>query len=207
MIEFLHSVFQVLQSMTDTYIGIILLMTIESSIVPYPSELIIPVAAYSASQGLMNVWLVMLSGVVGSVLGALINYYLAMTLGRTIIYKMIKGKWGKFFLISEEKLEKSEKLFLKHGSMATFVGRLIFGVRQLISIPAGFAKMPLGNFILYTALGAAVWMPVLAGHGYLIGVHQDFLAIYWLEIMVGAALFLASIWSLFMTIRRRRRSV
>ncbi|MDA1060620.1 MAG: DedA family protein [bacterium] len=153
-------------------------MTIESSFVPFPSELIIPPAAYLASQGKMDVYLVILFGTLGSLLGALINYYLAMSLGRPVVYSLVKRKWAKYLLLNEKKVEKSEKYFLKYGGLSTFLGRLIPAVRQVISLPAGFTRMKLKPFLFYTTLGAGIWVCVLAALGYFFGANEELIRQY-----------------------------
>jgi len=144
------------------YYGIFILITIESSFIPFPSEIVIPPAAYLAQQGEMNIFLVILAGIIGSLLGALINYFLAYTLGRKVVYSLVNLKIFRFLLINKNKVIKAEKYFIKYGNFSTFMGRFIPAVRQLISIPAGFSKMNLKNFILYTSLGSGIWVIVLA---------------------------------------------
>lgn len=144
------------------YLTIMLLMIIESSFIPFPSEIVIPPAAYmAASTGEMNGFLILFFGTLGAIIGALINYSLAIWLGRPIIYRFARSRVGAFFLLDADKVLKSEQFFVKHGKVATFTGRLIPGIRQLISIPAGLAKMDIPSFILYTALGAGLWNLVL----------------------------------------------
>ena len=164
----LESFFQILLDFTQGmgYTGVLFLMTIESSFVPFPSELVIPPAAYLASKGEMNIFLVVFFGILGSLTGALINYYLAMYLGRPLVYALTEKKFSKILLINSKKLEKAEKFFLKYGEFSTFTGRLIPVVRQLISLPAGFTKMKLLPFVLYTTLGAGIWIIILAALGY-----------------------------------------
>ena len=164
------------------YLGIAFFMTIESSFIPFPSEIIIPPAAYLAQQGEMNIYLVVISGIIGSLLGALINYYLALTLGRKVIYGLMRYRFVKLLLISKEKVEKSETYFLKYGRASTFIGRLVPVVRQLISVPAGFSKMKLRNFIFYTFLGSGMWVIVLAVLGYTFGSNQEKFEKYYTEI-------------------------
>lgn len=149
------------------YPGIFLLMAVESSFVPFPSEVVLVPAGYLVSQGEMNGVLVMLMAVLGSLSGALMNYYLAMLLGLPLL-----RRYGRFVLISEATLEKLERFFALHGHVSTFTGRLIPGIRQLISIPAGLSKMPLPPFVLYTALGAGLWSLVLLLLGYVIGQNE-----------------------------------
>lgn len=149
------------------YWTITLLMTIESSFIPFPSEVVVPPAAYkAASTGEMNVWLVIFFSTLGAELGALINYFLALWLGKPIVYKFANSRFGHMCLIDQEKVETAENFFLKYGVAATLIGRLVPAVRQLISIPAGLAKMNLAKFMLFTAIGAGAWNSVLAGLGY-----------------------------------------
>ena len=149
------------------YWTITLLMTIESSFIPFPSEIVVPPAAYrAASTGELNIWLVIFFSTLGAVFGALINYYLALWLGKPIVYKFANSRFGHMCLINQEKVETAEKFFNKHGVIATFIGRLVTVVRQLISIPAGLAKMNIMKFIVYTALGAGIWNAVLAALGW-----------------------------------------
>ncbi|MBR6539610.1 MAG: DedA family protein [Bacteroides sp.] len=149
------------------YWTITLLMTIESSFIPFPSEVVVPPAAYKAAVGdSMNIYLVVLFATIGADLGAIINYCLAKWLGRPIVYKFANSRFGHMCLIDEAKVQHAEEYFDKHGALSTFIGRLIPAVRQLISIPAGLAKMKLGTFLLYTTLGAGIWNSILAAIGY-----------------------------------------
>lgn len=149
------------------YWTITLLMTIESSFIPFPSEIVVPPAAYKAAvDDSMNIYLVVLFATLGANLGALINYYLANRLGRPIIYKFANSRLGHLCLINEGKVKYAEEYFDKHGALSTFVGRLIPAVRQLISIPAGLARMKLSVFLIYTTLGAGIWNIILAAIGY-----------------------------------------
>ena len=161
------------------YSGIVLLMAIESSFIPFPSEIIIPPAAYLASQGQMNIFLVILAGIIGSLIGAIINYWLAFWLGRKIIYRLADSKLCKILLINSKKIERSEKFFLRYGNTSTLIGRLIPVIRQLISLPAGFARMNFKNFVFYTALGSSVWVIFLAGSGYVLGANQALIIKYY----------------------------
>jgi membrane protein DedA with SNARE-associated domain len=161
------------------YWGIFLLMSIESSFVPFPSEIVLIPAGYLASKGQMSLPLIMSSALAGSLLGAFINYYLALMLGR----KMLK-KYGKYFFIKENALEKMDNYFAKHGHISTFIGRLIPGIRQLISIPAGLAQMNLVVFTSYTALGAGVWALILTMLGYFLGENQELINIYLKQITI-----------------------
>ncbi len=149
------------------YWTITLLMTIESSFIPFPSEVVVPPAAYKAAIGNdMNIYLVILFATLGADFGAIINYYLAKCLGRPIVYKFANSRFGHMCLINEAKVQHAEAYFDKHGALSTFIGRLIPAVRQLISIPAGLAKMKLTTFLLYTTLGAGIWNSILATIGY-----------------------------------------
>jgi membrane protein DedA with SNARE-associated domain len=151
------------------YGTVTLLMTIESSFIPFPSEVVVPPAAYKALEenSNMNIVLVVVFATLGAIIGALINYYLAKWLGRPIIYKFVETRFGKMCLLSKEKVEKAEQYFDKHGKSSTFIGRLVPGIRQLISIPAGLAKMNIVSFISFTALGAGIWNILLAVLGYI----------------------------------------
>ncbi len=144
------------------------LMAIESSFIPFPSEVVIPPAAYLAGsgQGGLNVVLVVLFGTLGAMVGAFVNYGLALYLGRPIIYKFAASRLGHLCLLDERKVTLAENYFVRHGMLATLVGRLVPAVRQLISIPAGLSRMHVGRFALYTAIGATVWNSILAAIGY-----------------------------------------
>ena len=149
------------------YWTITLLMAIESSFIPFPSEVVVPPAAYkAAATGELSVWLVVFFATIGAIMGALVNYYLALWLGKPIVYKFANSRFGHMCLIDQEKVETAEKFFNKHGATATFIGRLVPAVRQLISIPAGLAKMGIAKFIAFTALGAGIWNAVLAALGW-----------------------------------------
>lgn len=167
------------------YFGVAILMAIESSFLPLPSEIVIPPAAYLASQGKMNLALIIFAGTLGSVIGATVNYILSRSLGRLVIYKLAGQRWARWFLVTPEKIAAAEKYFLNNSCSATFLGRLIPVVRHLISIPAGFCRMPYGQFVFYTALGAALWVSVLAALGYFIGANESLLEQYYEEISWG----------------------
>lgn len=150
-----------------TYFNVFLLMTVESTFIPFPSEIVLPPAAYhAAANGEQNVFLLILVSTLGAVVGACINYVLACYLGRPMIYKFVNSRWGHMCLLNQEKIEKSEKYFNDHGVTATLTGRLVPVVRQLISVPAGLARMNIAKFLLFTAIGAGAWNCVLAGIGY-----------------------------------------
>ena len=153
------------------YTGIFVLMTVESSFIPFPSEVILIPAGVAIKQGLMNPYYALLAGTCGSLAGALINYYLAFFLGRKLVLK-----YGKYLFLKEEKFLVVEQKVLDHGIFVTFVGRLIFGVRQLISIPAGIVKMPILPFSIFTALGAGIWSAILLSLGYVLGGEEDVFA-------------------------------
>lgn len=149
------------------YWVITLLMAIESSFIPFPSEVVIPPAAYmAAATGEMSLWLIILCATLGALIGATVNYVLALYLGRPIIYRFANSKLGHLCLIDEEKVKLAEHYFDEHGAIGTIVGRLVPAVRQLISIPAGLARMRFGRFLLYTAIGAGAWNCILGAIGY-----------------------------------------
>ena len=149
------------------YWTITLLMAIESSFIPFPSEVVVPPAAYkAAATGELSVWLVILFATLGALIGAFINYFLALWLGKPIVYKFANSRIGHMCLLDEQKVIKAEQFFIRYGVAATLVGRLVPAVRQLISIPAGLARMNLAKFALYTAIGAGLWNCVLAAMGY-----------------------------------------
>ena len=149
------------------YGTVLLFMAIESSFIPFPSEAVVPPAAWkAATSGDMNIVLVVLFATFGAIIGALINYYLALWLGRPIIYRFARSRFGRMCLLDEEKVRHAEEYFEKHGAVSTFVGRLVPAVRQLISIPAGLVRMKMKRFLLFTALGAGAWNIILALLGY-----------------------------------------
>ncbi len=153
-----------------SYLLVFLFMVIESSFLPFPSEVVVPPAAYIAvTRGDMNVTLIVLVATAGAVVGALVNYFLAMWLGRPIVYAFANSRFGHACLIDEAKVKNAEQYFDNHGKLSTFIGRLIPAVRQLISIPAGLARMNIGVFVLFTAIGAGLWNSVLAFLGYWLG--------------------------------------
>ena len=148
------------------YPTIFFLMMLESTVVPVPSELVVSPAAYHAAGGNLNMWLVILFATLGADLGATINYVVAYYVGRPVIYRFANSRLGHLCLLNQEKVEKSEKYFDNHGKLATITGRLIPGIRHLISIPAGLAKMHYGHFLLYTTIGAGAWNIILAALGW-----------------------------------------
>ena len=148
------------------YGSILLLMLLESAVIPVPSELVVAPAAYHAASGNLNVFLVVLFATIGADIGASINYFVALYVGRPVIYRFANSRWGKMCLLNQEKVEKSERYFDDHGIVATLTGRLIPGIRHLISLPAGLARMNYGKFLLYTTIGAGAWHAILAAMGW-----------------------------------------
>ena len=148
------------------YGTIFFLMMLESTVVPVPSEFVVTPAAYHAASGQLDVWLVILAATIGADLGATINYVVALYVGRPVIYRFADSRWGKMCLLNQEKVEKSERYFDDHGIVATLTGRLIPGIRHLISIPAGLARMNYWKFLLYTTIGAGLWHSILAALGW-----------------------------------------
>jgi len=198
---------EIAQYLVDTigamgYLGIFLLMFLESTFFPFPSEIIMIPAGYLAYQGEMNLYMVILVGILGSVAGALLNYYLAMQLGRKIILK-----YGKYFFIKEETLDKLDTFFAKHGEISTFTGRLIPGIRQLISLPAGLARMKLAKFSFYTAIGAGIWVVVLVFVGYLVGSNQELISEYMKSATLIALVSVVLIIIFYMIRHKRRREI
>ena len=149
------------------YWTVTLFMAIESSFIPFPSEAVVPPAAWKAAvTGEMNVFLVVVFATVGALIGALVNYYIAYWFGRPIVYRFANSRLGHMCLIDEAKVHTAEEYFDKHGVVSTLIGRLVPVVRQLISIPAGLARMGIGRFVVYTSLGAGIWNVILAALGY-----------------------------------------
>jgi len=181
------------------YLGIFLLMFLESTFFPFPSEIIMIPAGYLAYNNEMNLYLVILVGILGSVAGALVNYYLAIHFGRPFILK-----YGKYFFIKEETLDKLQTFFTKHGEISTFTGRLIPGIRQLISLPAGLARMNIVKFSFYTAIGAGAWVIVLVAIGYLVGSNEELISEY-LKSATLIALLCVVLLSVFYVLRYNRR--
>ncbi len=154
------------------YAGIFVLMTIESTIIPFPAELILIPAGALVAQGTFSGWLVLVAAILGSLVGALLNYAFAYYLGRKPLNALIHS-YGKFFFINEKTVLKTEDYFVKHGHITTFIGRLIPGIRSFISLPAGFARMNLFEFSLFTSIGAGVWSALLILIGYFVGDNMD----------------------------------
>lgn len=182
------------------YWGIFLLMAMESSVLPVPSELVMPPAGYLAQRGAMNAWIAIACGTLGSLVGAYANYFAARYLGRPLVLK-----YGRYVGISEDKFSRVERFFLRHGEISTFIGRLLPVIRHLISLPAGMAGMNHLRFSLYTLLGAGIWCTVLTGIGYVIGENQDLILRYahlaLTLTVIGCGLLLA----VYILIQRRKR--
>ncbi len=188
------------------YLTVFLLMIIEGSFIPMPSELVIPPAAFLAAKGELNFVMVVVVGTAGALTGALINYALSYTLGRKVIYMLADTKLAHLILIDREKVIKAEEFFNRNGKSATFIGRLVPAVRQLISIPAGLSKMKLPTFILWTTLGAGIWNIVLALLGYFFYSQKELLEKYFHEITIGVLILggLFVLWLIIKAVRKRR---
>jgi len=189
------------------YTSITLLMAAESSILPVPSEMVIPPAVYVAMkpESDLSIFWIIIFGTIGALIGASFNYIMSMWLGRIIIYKFADSKIGKLLMLSSEKIKKSEKFFNEHGKTSTFIGRLIPVVRHLISIPAGLARMNYMSFLLYTFLGAGLWNIILAGLGYVAGENRDLINTYshefsYVFLAIGAILV---VWLVFKSIKKK----
>ncbi len=165
------------------YTGIISLMFLESSFFPFPSEVVMPPAGYLAWKGEMSLFWVLASGIFGSILGALFNYWVALKLGRPFLLR-----WGKYFFVSQDSIQKADEFFLKHGHISTLIGRLLPVIRQYISLPAGIARMPLRIFTFFTTLGAGIWVCVLTLLGYILGEHQELFSKYYRLITLACVL-------------------
>lgn len=182
------------------YPGIFLLMAMESSIIPVPSELVMPPAGYLAYKGQMNMIAAILCGTFGSLLGAYVNYFAARHLGRPLLLK-----YGRYVWISEEKFARVEEFFLKHGEISTFIGRLLPVVRHLISLPAGLAGMNHLRFSLYTLLGAGIWVTILTYLGYFIGEQQELIMAYSHQAVIGVIIVSAVILAVYVHRHRRKQ--
>ncbi len=181
------------------YLGIFILMFLESSFFPFPSEVVIPPAGYLAYKGEMNLYLVIFYGIFGSYMGALFNYFLARKYGRKFLIK-----YGRYFFISPARLKKLEIFFGRHGHISTFNGRLIPGIRQYISLPAGLAKMNIGIFSLYTILGAGIWVVILTLLGFFIGKNEILMKEYSHNITIVVLTLIAVITLLYYIHNRRK---
>jgi len=194
------------------YGGVVVMMFLESSCFPFPSEVVMIPAGYLSSPNYvnsdgymagheMNIWLVIAMGILGSWLGALFNYYLALLLGRPLLLK-----WGKYLFISEDKFEKAERFFSRHGEVGTFTARLIPVVRQYVSLPAGLVRMNLARFLFYAGLGAGLWVSVLAWIGYMAGQSEALWRPYLKTATVAALVFCAGVVLVYVLVRRVRAS-
>lgn len=181
------------------YPGIFLLMAMESSVIPIPSEVVMPPAGYLAHQGKMHMGLVILSGTLGSLVGAYANYFVARWLGRPLVIK-----YGRYVWITEEHFNKVETFFLSHGEISTFIGRLLPVIRHLISIPAGIARMNHWRFSLYTTVGAGIWVSILSWIGYFIGQNEELITEYSREAVVGVILFSVLLGGIYVARHRRK---
>ncbi|HLP80274.1 MAG TPA: DedA family protein [Acidobacteriota bacterium] len=187
------------------YLGIFILMAIESSFIPFPSEVVMIPAGALVAQGQLNFAGAFLSGLLGSLAGAYFNYYFALILGRKTVEHFFK-KYGKFVFVSPQSIQKSEKYFEKHGAITTLVGRLIPVVRQLISLPAGFAKMPMFTFTLFTAIGAGVWCLILMIVGYLLSKNAALIHTYLTQITAVVVVLCGIGVAIYVYIQRRAKS-
>ena len=188
-----------------TYSTVFLLMAVESTIIPFPSELVIPPAAYKAANGDMNIFLIILAGSLGAVVGSLINYFAAKFIGRTLLFKFVNTRLANLMMVNQAGIEKAENYFLKNAKTSTLIGRLLPGIRHLISIPAGIANMKLSDFILYTAIGATAWNIILALLGYLFSSQQELLHQYYKEV-VFVMLVLGATYVLYLAFKGFRKS-
>ncbi len=177
------------------YYTIGLLMMIESTFIPLPSEIVVPPAAFKAAQGDLNIYLVVISATVGALMGALFNYFVSLWVGRAAIYALAETRLARMCMIKPASIEKAENYFVTNGKSSTFIGRLVPGIRHLISVPAGLAKMPIKSFILYTVIGAGMWNIILALIGYFIP--QEMVETYFKEISM-AMLILGALFGMFL---------
>ena len=180
------------------YPGIIIMMFLESSFFPFPSEVVVPPAGYLAARGEMSLILVILAATGGSLLGALFNYWLAVMWGRPFF-----EKYGRYVFVSKDSLDKADRFFAEHGHISTFIGRLLPGIRQYISLPAGITRMNLPLFAAFTGLGAGLWVIVLALVGYYIGNNQELVQHYLHQILIGIGLFAVVLVAGYVFLKRR----
>ena len=181
------------------YPGILILMFLESSFFPFPSEIVVPPAGYLAARGEMSLFPVIAAGIAGSLLGAIFNYWLALRFGRPFL-----EKYGRYVLVSKKALDKADLFFDRHGHISTFIGRLLPGIRQYISLPAGLARMNLPLFSFFTALGAGIWVVVLALMGYWFGGNQEFIMTHIHKISIVFLILCAGIVALYVERYRRK---
>jgi len=183
------------------YLGIVIMMFLESSFFPFPSEVVMVPAGYLAFKGEMSLGVALIMGIIGSILGGVFNYLLALWLGRPFFHK-----WGKYILISEDKITKVERFFARHGEIGTFTGRLIPVVRQYISFPAGLARMKMSLFILYTSLGAGLWCSILLAIGYIAGRNELLIRAYVNTAVIWMLIFSACLTGIYSLIYLRRKA-
>ncbi|MBI5186025.1 MAG: DedA family protein [Nitrospinae bacterium] len=181
------------------YLGIFLLMALESSVFPVPSELVMPPAGYLVQQGKMNMGMAIFCGASGSLVGAYANYFAARWLGRPLVIK-----YGRYVRITEEHFNRVERFFFQHGEISTFIGRLLPVARHLISLPAGLANMNHVKFTLYTLFGAAIWVSILAWIGYFIGENQELIMRYSHQAVIGVVIFSAILAAVYVAMHRRK---
>lgn len=181
------------------YLGIFIGMLLESTPFPLPSELVMIPAGIAASHGVMNLYLVIISGVLGNIAGAILSYFIAIYVGRAILFKV-----GKYFFLKPLAIIKIENFFNHHGAISVFIGRIIPGVRHLISLPAGVAKMNFGLFCFYTFLGSALWSTALTILGYLIGKNEDLIKEYLHILVIGTVIFCVILAAVYVVVRKRR---
>ena len=194
---------EIVQWIVDTvgslgYIGIFIMMFLESSFFPFPSEVVMIPAGYLASKGEMSLIIAIVVGILGSLAGALFNYFLAVKFGRVFLLR-----YGKYLFLKEETLNKLEEFFKNHGEISTFSGRLIPGIRQYISFPAGLAKMDLLKFNLYTALGAGIWVTILALLGYFIGENEELVKEYLHNATLGVLAFIGALIAVYIVWKKK----
>ena len=201
--EFLHQAIEwIIQTVGQLgYPGIFIMMALESSFFPFPSEVVMIPAGYLAFKGEMNFMAAVFFGIAGSLAGALLNYYLAVWLGRPFLLR-----FGKYFFLSPEKMERVEKFFAKHGEISTFIGRLITVVRQYISFPAGLARMNLGRFLIFTGLGAGIWVVILTLIGYIAADNQELITHYSKEATYGLIAFCIVLAGVYIWRQKKKKS-
>ena len=188
-----------------TYWSVFLLMAVESTIIPFPSELVIPPAAWKAASGEMNIFLIIFSGSAGAVAGSMFNYYMAKWLGNMLLMKFVNTRFAHLLMLDQAAIEKTEQYFLKNGKTSTLIGRLIPGIRHLISIPAGIANMNIKDFILYTAIGATAWNIILASLGYFFYSQKELLDKYYKE-MIYIIVAIGAIYVIYLIIKALKKS-
>lgn len=184
------------------YLGIFIGMFLESTLVPLPSELIMIPAGISAAQSGMNIYIVTLAGISGNVLGAVFSYYLAILIGRPLLFSL-----GKFFLIRAETIIKMEKFFQNHGPISVFIGRLLPGFRHFISLPAGIAKMNLKSFFFYTAAGSTIWTSILVALGFFIGANQELIKDYLHQLILACIALCLLLCAAYILLRKKKCGV